>query len=71
MVNFFDYIQLAAIAVFLLVIVTKAIYLWVTAGINATAAGRGKRGWGLFFELFAFTGLTVWIIETLLSARAD
>ncbi len=42
MTRFFDYIQIVAITVFLLVIVSKAIYLRRTTGINAIAVGRGK-----------------------------
>ena len=68
MIGLFDYIQLTAIAVLLLVVVTKAVVLKVTAGINAIAVGRGKKGWGLIFELSAFAGLAVWILETLFSA---
>ena len=66
--HIFEYVQIAAVAIVLLVIITKAVSLKRTAGINAIAVGRGKKGWGLIFELSAFAGLAVWIVETLLSA---
>ncbi|HEY3028136.1 MAG TPA: isoprenylcysteine carboxylmethyltransferase family protein [Pyrinomonadaceae bacterium] len=44
----------------------RALYLRFIKNINPIAIGRGKRGFQLAFELYAFVGLAVWIIEMLL-----
>lgn len=49
--SIFYYVQIVTIAVFLLVIVSKAIYRQRAAGINAIAVGLDKRGLSLAFEL--------------------
>ena len=66
--NFFDYFQIAALAILFVGIVWKAVYLRRTSGINAIVVGRGKRGWGLVFELYAFAALALWMLEMLLTA---
>ncbi|HKP46379.1 MAG TPA: isoprenylcysteine carboxylmethyltransferase family protein [Pyrinomonadaceae bacterium] len=59
----FDYFQIASLIIFIVIVVTKAIYLRSTAGINAIVIGRGKKGFQLVFEFGAFAGLAVWIAE--------
>jgi protein-S-isoprenylcysteine O-methyltransferase Ste14 len=63
--NFFDYFQVTSLILFLLVLAGRALYLRFTKNINPIAIGRGKRGFQLVFELYAFVGLAVWIIEML------
>jgi protein-S-isoprenylcysteine O-methyltransferase Ste14 len=63
--NFFDYFQVTSLVLFLLVLAGRALYLRFTQNINPIAIGRGKRGFQLVFELYAFVGLAVWIIEML------
>jgi protein-S-isoprenylcysteine O-methyltransferase Ste14 len=64
--GFFDYFQIASLALFLCVLVGRALYLRFTANINPIAIGRGKRGLRFLFELYAFAGLAVWVTELLL-----
>lgn len=61
--RFFDYFQIASLITFVLIVVSKAVYVRSTAGINPIVIGRGKRGFQLIFELAAFAGLVVWIVE--------
>ena len=63
--RFFDYFQIASPIIFVTIIVAKTAYVRSTAGINPIVIGRGKRGFQLIFELAAFAGLAVWIIECL------
>lgn len=64
--SFFDYFEIASLILFVLVLVGRASYLRFAANINPIAIGRGKRGFRLVFELYAFFGLAVWMIEVLL-----
>lgn len=64
--NFFDYFQVTSLVLFLFVLIGRALYLRFAKNINPIAIGRGKRGFQLAFELYAFVGLAVWIIEMLL-----
>ena len=66
MSRFFDYFQLTSLVLFLCVIVARVLYLRFTRHINPIAIGRGKRGFQLVFELYAFAGLVVWMSEVLL-----
>ena len=66
--SFFDYFQIASVAAFLLIIVTRVIYLRLHKNINPIAIGRGKTGIRLFVEVISFLGLAGWIVEILLYA---
>ena len=66
--SFFDYFQIASIAICLLILVGRASYLRFGRNINPIAIGGGKKGFLLAVELMAFAGLVVWIVEVLLYA---
>lgn len=66
--NFLDVFQLVSIVFFFLILIIKASYLLLMRKINPIAIGRGKTGWALAFELIAFGGLIVWIVEIILRA---
>ena len=66
--NFFDYFQIASVCVFLLIIISRAVYMVASRGINPIVIGGGKKGLVLLVELLAFGGLLVWTIELLLYA---
>jgi protein-S-isoprenylcysteine O-methyltransferase Ste14 len=64
--NFFDYFQIASVAVFLLLFVGRASYSRFIRNINPIAIGRGgRKGFLLAVELVAVIGLICWIIEVL------
>ena len=67
-VTFFDYFQIASVAVVVVIIVGKASYLLFVKGINPIVIGGGKKGFSRALELIAVVGLLVWIVEVLLSA---
>ncbi len=66
--DFFDYFQVLAMAVFLLVFVGRMLYLRVARGINPITLGVGKKAAQTAVELSFVVGLTLWIIEVLLYA---
>ncbi|HJU61230.1 MAG TPA: isoprenylcysteine carboxylmethyltransferase family protein [Candidatus Binatia bacterium] len=66
MSSFFDYFQLTSLILFLFVLVVRVLYLRFTKHINPIAIGRGKRGFQLVFELYAFVGLAIWMVEVIL-----
>ena len=66
--NFLDVFQLLSIVFFFLIPIIKASYLLLARRINPIAIGRGKTGWALAFELIAFGGLIIWIVEIVLRA---
>lgn len=66
--SFFDYFQIASVAIFLVILLGKTLYLRFNSNINPIAIGSGKKGLVLAVELIAFTGLVVWIGEILLYA---
>jgi len=68
MSNFFDYFQIASIAIFLFILVGRASYLRLSRNINPVAIGGGKKGLLLAVELIAFAGLVVWMVEISLYA---
>ena len=68
MSSFFDYFQIASLALVLCALAGRALYLRFTENINPIVIGRGKRGFQLVFELYASVGLAVWVIEVLLYA---
>ncbi|MDQ5846740.1 MAG: isoprenylcysteine carboxylmethyltransferase family protein [Acidobacteriota bacterium] len=66
--NFFDYFQVASVVAFLLIIISRAVYMRLSRHINPIVIGGGKEGVVLVVELLAFAGLVVWMIELLLYA---
>ena len=66
--DFFDYFQIASVAIVLLIFVGRASYLRFSRGINTIVIGGGKKGFSLAVEMIAAVGLVVWIIEVLLYA---
>jgi len=66
--TFFDYLQIASVVIFLLVIVSRAVYMIASRGINPIVIGGGKQGLVRIVELLAFSGLVLWIIELVLYA---
>ncbi len=66
--SFFDYFQIAIIAIFIAVVVTKAVYLRLSRNITAIVAGRDSRGLARVFEIAAFAGLVFWMVEIVLYA---
>ncbi|MGI9066645.1 MAG: methyltransferase family protein [Pyrinomonadaceae bacterium] len=66
--SFFDYFQVASVAIFLFILVGKILYLRLSRNINPIAIGGGKKGFRLAFELISFAGLIVWMVELLLYA---
>ena len=65
--NFFDYFQLALIAIVIFVITFKATYLRITTGINPIVIARSKGAWRIV-EFLTLAGLAQWLIEVLLHA---
>ena len=66
--SFFDYFQLTTVALFILIVVTKAAYLRISRNITAIVAGRDSRGLARVFEIAAFAGLVFWMVEIVLYA---
>ena len=66
--SFFDYLQLASVAIFLMIVAGRATYLWLSRGIRAIVIGSGKTGWVRAVELLTFTALVIWIAEIVLYA---
>lgn len=70
--TFFDYLQIAGVVIFLLVIASRAVYMIASRGINPIVIGGGKKGLVRIVELLAFGGLVLWMIELVLYAvQAD
>jgi protein-S-isoprenylcysteine O-methyltransferase Ste14 len=68
MMSFFDYFQIASVALFLLTIVGKTAYLRKVRNINPIVIGGGKKGFLLAVEVMGFSCLVVWMVEVLLYA---
>ena len=66
--TFFDYLQIASLVIFLLVITSRAFYMIVSRGINPIVIGGGKKGLVRIVELLSFGGLVLWMIELVLYA---
>ena len=64
--TFLDYFQLAIIATMVIVIVGKAIYLRVAAGINPIVIGRASEGGWRLIEVVSLGALALWMIEVIL-----
>jgi protein-S-isoprenylcysteine O-methyltransferase Ste14 len=63
--NFFDYFQIAVVAIAFLIVAGRASYLRLSRNINPIVIGGGKKGFLLAVELLAVMGLVVWIVEVL------
>jgi protein-S-isoprenylcysteine O-methyltransferase Ste14 len=63
--NVFDYLQIASVVIFLLIIASRVVYMLTTRGVNPIAIGGGKKGLSLLVELVAFGGLVLWMIEVI------
>src|ERR1700687_1002528 len=66
--SFFDYLQIASVAIFLLIIVGRAMYMRLSRNINPIVIWSNRNGLLLAFSLSAFAGLVVWMVEVLLYA---
>src|ERR671912_1488122 len=66
--TFFDHLQIASVVIFLLVIISRAVYMIARRGINPIVIGGGKKGLVRLVELLSFGGLVLWIIELVLYA---
>ena len=66
--TFFDYLQIASVVIFLLVITSRAVYMIASRGINPIVIGGGKKGLVRIVELLSFGGLVLWMIEFVLYA---
>ncbi|HKO61353.1 MAG TPA: isoprenylcysteine carboxylmethyltransferase family protein [Pyrinomonadaceae bacterium] len=66
--TFLDYFQIASVVIFLLVILTRAVYMNASRGINPIVIGGGKKGLARIIELLSFGGLVLWMIELVLYA---
>jgi protein-S-isoprenylcysteine O-methyltransferase Ste14 len=66
--TFFDYFQIASLAIFVFILVGKILYLRLRRNVNPIAIGGGKTGIVLAVELISFGSLIVWLIEVLLYA---
>ena len=65
--SFFDYFQLAIIAIVGFVIAFKAIYLRITTGINPIVVFRTEGAWRIV-EFFALAALISWVVEVIMHA---
>jgi protein-S-isoprenylcysteine O-methyltransferase Ste14 len=66
--TFFDYFQLASLAIVLLIFVGRASYLRFRRNINPIVIGGGKKGVLLAVEFVAIIGFVAWMTGVLLSA---
>lgn len=66
--TFFDYFQIASVVIFLLVILSRAVYMIASRGINPIVIGGGKKGLARIIELLSFSGLVLWMIDLVLYA---
>lgn len=60
--------QLANLAFFLIIFISRSLYLWFTQRINPFALGTGKRGLPRLLELLLFPWLLLWMLTLVLSA---
>jgi protein-S-isoprenylcysteine O-methyltransferase Ste14 len=67
---FFDYFQLAALAIFLLVFVGRSVYLRFGRNINPFALGVGKRGLRRVVEVGFLVIFALWATEILAKSLA-
>lgn len=67
---FFDYFQLAALAVFLLAFAGRSVYLRFGGNINPFALGVGKRGLRRVVEVGFLVIFALWVVEILATSLA-
>jgi len=65
MIEWFDYFQIAALILLLLLITGRAIHLRITQHINPITIGTGKSGLNKFIEFGLLVGLTLWVVVVL------
>src|ERR1044072_740053 len=65
--SFFDYFEIAALALALAFVIAKALYLRLARQTAAIMIGR-RRSIAFIFELLAVVGFTAWAVEILLCA---
>lgn len=63
--KFFDYFQIAALFLFLLIFTGRALYLCFSRNINPLATGAGKKGMQRLIELLFPVGLIIWVSEVM------
>jgi len=66
--NFFDYFEIAAVALALIFISFKAAYLRLARKTTAIVIGRPRPDYAWIFELLAILGIIAWVTEILLRA---
>jgi protein-S-isoprenylcysteine O-methyltransferase Ste14 len=66
--NFFDYFQIATVAIVALTLLGRAFFLRLSKNINPIVIGGGKQGLSLAIEWTAVVGSVVWLITVLLNA---
>jgi protein-S-isoprenylcysteine O-methyltransferase Ste14 len=66
--NFFDYFQIATMAIVVLILLGRAFSLRLQKHINPIVIGGGKHGLSLAIEWIAVVGLIVWLTAVLLYA---
>lgn len=66
--NFFDYFEIAAVALALSFITFKAAYLRLARKTTAIVIGRPRESVAFIFELLAVVGVIAWVAEILLRA---
>lgn len=66
MSKFFDYFQIAALVLFLLLFAGKALYLRIIKNINPVTVVTGKKGIQRAMDISFIIGLIIWVTEVLL-----
>ncbi len=66
MIKFFDYFQIAALVLYLLLFVGKTLYVYFSKNIHPATVVVGKKGIQRVLEISFIIGLIVWINEVLL-----
>jgi protein-S-isoprenylcysteine O-methyltransferase Ste14 len=67
--KFFDSFQITALIFFLLVFVSRTLYLRFSKGVRPITLGIGKQGIQRIVEISFLVGLIIWITEVVLHAR--
>jgi protein-S-isoprenylcysteine O-methyltransferase Ste14 len=67
MKGFFDYFQLAAVVLFLVILVGRTVQMRVLYGVRPFVLGIGRKGAGIL-EVAFFVGLSAWITEIFMSS---
>jgi protein-S-isoprenylcysteine O-methyltransferase Ste14 len=66
--DFFDYILLIGITVYIALTIGRSIHLRITQGVRPFVLGAGKSGFPAALEISFFLGLLIWVAETVLAA---